>query len=207
MAKRRLSIVLEQGLGAVRLHRTRAADAFLLRTGLDETTCRMGCTHCCHYPVRISILEGIVLYRALQSKNLWDSNLKHALEKHSKRTFEVAPEVWLLAGIACPLLSEGQCTAYDARPFTCRMTLSTRDPDLCRSVYFNSGTFVEHRDESVAFEHVLRSASKNAQSRLLQEAVPISTAILLGRHVVECGVESEDLDRSLLNEITSGVVQ
>lgn len=207
MVKRRLTVVLEQGLAAVRLNRTRAAGALLLRIGLDETTCRMGCTHCCHYPVRISILEGIVLYRALQTKNLWNSDLKHALQEHSKRTFEVAPEVWLLAGIACPLLAEGQCTAYDARPFSCRMTFSTRDPDRCRSVYFGSGTFVDHRAESAAFEHVLRLAAKGAQSRLLQEAVPISTAILLGRHVVECGAESEDLDRSLLNEITSGVIQ
>lgn len=197
MAKRHLPVV-EQGLGALRISRTRATTALFHRIGLDAVTCRKGCDHCCHYPVRISTLEGILLYRELQRLQLWTGKLRSALERHSRQTYELAPEVWLLANIPCPLLAEHQCSAHAARPFVCRMTLSVGDPDLCKPAQFERGAFVTHPAESAAFTDEIQRASRNAQSRLLHHVVPISTAVLLGHHVAETTASLEDLDRGIL---------
>lgn len=201
MGKRHLPVVVEQGLGRLRINRTRATTSLFHRIGMDAVTCRKGCDHCCHYPVRVSIFEGILLYRELQRLQLWNGRLKQALERHSRQTYELAPEVWLLADIPCPLLAEHQCTAHGARPFVCRMTVSVGDPDLCRPAQFGRGSFVAHPDESSGYGVEVQSAARSAQSRLLHQQVPISTAVLLGHHVVENGVGVEDIDRVILSRL------
>jgi Fe-S-cluster containining protein len=201
MAKRRLPVVMEQGLAALKLERMHASEALLSRVGRGEVMCRKGCTHCCHYPVLISIFEGILLYRELQRLGLWNSDLRHALEQHSKKTLDLDATVWLLSSMPCPLLSENQCIAYEARPFFCRMTFSTHDPELCRSVYFSTETFVGHQYESMAFNSRVEAAGKNTRSRTLHRVLPISAAVLLGRHVVESDEELDDLDNSVISEL------
>lgn len=201
MSKRHLPVVVEQGLGTLRISRTRATTTLFHRIGMDAVTCRKGCDHCCHYPVRISILEGILLYRELQRLQLWNGKLKLALELHSKQTYELAPEVWLLANIACPLLVDHQCSAHGARPFVCRMTVSVGDPDLCKPAQFGRGSFVAHPGESAAYGIEVQSAARSAQSRLLHHSVPISTAVLLGHHVVESEVSLEDIDRGIASRL------
>ncbi len=200
MAKRHLPVV-EQGLGSIRISRTRAATALFHRIGLDAITCRKGCDHCCHYPVRISVLEGMLLYRELQRLQLWNGKLKNALERHSKQTYELTPEVWLLANIPCPLLTEHRCAAYAARPFACRMTVSVGDPDHCRPAQFERASLVPHDAEASTFNDAVQRASRNAQSRLLHHPVPVSTAVLLGQQVAEGEASLDDLDRGVLSRL------
>jgi Fe-S-cluster containining protein len=205
MARRHLPIVVEQGLATIRINRTRAATQLFYRIGMDAVTCRKGCNHCCYYPVRISIFEGVLLYRELQTNQLWNGSLKLALERHSKQTYELASEVWLMSNIPCPLLSDNRCTAYGARPFVCRMTVSVGDPDRCRPAQFSTDSFVQHSAEAAAFNDEVFWAARSAQSRLMHLPLPISTAVLLGRYVVESGVGIDDLDRSVVSEFEAMV--
>lgn len=197
---RRLPLVVEQGLASTRLARARLASDFSLAVGLDNTTCRKGCVHCCTYPVVISLWEGIALYQGLKASGLWKSQLKHDLEHHSKLTFGTAPEVWLLSSIPCPLLVDNLCSAYDQRPLRCRVTASTRNPDFCRSVYFNEGTFEDNSkplwDFAVVEEKAARSSRE--QVRGMAQRVPVSTAVLVGYEIVEERIRLEEVPASLL---------
>lgn len=197
---RRLPLVVERGLASTRLAKTQLSHALQVRVGHENITCRQGCNHCCHYPLTISLWEGLGLYQGLRREGLWRPSLKASLERHAALTFETAPEVWLMATIPCPLLDEGRCAAYQDRPFACRATLSTRDPDLCRGVYFGPGTFEDVSRERAAFEALEHQASRAArdQVRGLDQHVPISVAVLIGYQVMEDVIPLEDVPAALL---------
>lgn len=200
MTLRRLPLVVEQGVASTRLARAKLADSFSLRVGIENINCRKGCHHCCRYPVVISILEGISLYRALQRTGLWRSQLKADLEKHTSLTFGVAPEVWLMSDIACPLLVEGACSVYVDRPMQCRVTASTSDPDRCRSVYFGSDTFADNKPELAQFAAVEHREARSSRdhARGLDQRVPLSVAVLLGHLVVEGTIDFGEIPLTLL---------
>lgn len=196
----RLPIVVERGLASTRLANASLSSAFALKVGLDDTTCRKGCTHCCSYPLTISLWEGLSLYQALKARGLWRSSLKDELDRHSSLTFGTAPEVWMLAGIACPLLAGELCIAYEHRPFRCRVTVSRRDPDLCRPVHFGQGTFVDNQLEASDFEAVERQASRASREHVrgMEQRVPLSTAVLVGHQIAEGLITLEAVPVTLL---------
>lgn len=197
---RRLPLVVEQGLASTRLSKVRLADAIALRVGIENITCHKGCHHCCHYPLTISLWEGILVYRVLRRDGLWRPPLKAALERHARLTFGTAPEIWLMAGIPCPLLEDARCSVYASRPFRCRVTVSTRDPDLCRPVHFGPGTFEDVTPETTEFhnlEHRISRASRD-HVRGLHERVPLSVAILVGFKLVEELIDLDEIALTLL---------
>ena len=195
MTMRRLPLVIEQAQARIRSSRTSLTEGLRSKVGRDNVTCRKGCAHCCSYPIYISLLEGILLYRGLRNAGLWRSKLEKALESHSNLTSGLAPEVWLTADIACPLLDENRlCLAYDDRPFLCRATLSVGNPDDCRGVRFSETSFVPRQEEAIEFRKVVSSLKDQYDSRLLHHATPISTAVLLGRLIMEETSEADDLD-------------
>lgn len=195
---------MEQGLASCRLAKSRLAVSFAMKVGLENITCHKGCNHCCHYPVTISIWEGISLYRVLQQDGLWRSQLKTSLERHAHLTFGAAPEIWLMAAIPCPLLVDGLCSVYYSRPFRCRVTSSTKDPDMCRSVYFGPETFENTQRETAEFSEAERRASKASRDHVrgLDEHVPLSVAILLGCQIVEEEIQLEEIPLTLLKMLS-----
>lgn len=199
-ARRRLPLVVEQGLASTRLAKAALAEAFILKVGIDNTTCRKGCAHCCYYPLTLSLWEGITVYQGLKATGSWTSEIKQRLEHHSSLTFGTAPEVWLLSSIPCPLLEDNLCIAHDHRPFRCRVTASSRDPDLCRPVRFGPDTFEDNRWEDTEFRAVEAAAARDCRDyvRGLDERVPLSTAVLVGYGVVEETIPLDDVPRTLL---------
>ena len=201
---RRLPLTVEQGLASTRLAKTRLTEVIALRVGIENITCHKGCSHCCHYPVTISLWEGISLYRALRREGLWHPQLKSSLERHAGLTFGTAPEIWLMAGIPCPMLDGGRCSVYASRPFRCRATVSTRDPDRCRPVYFQPGTFEDVTPETTEFdslEHRVSRASRD-HARGLHERVPLSVAILMGYQLVEELIQLDEIALTLLRMLS-----
>lgn len=82
----------------------------LTKTAMQERAfdCKAGCNHCCHATnVDITPAEAFFLADYVQQQRL---------ETISPRTDTNA---------ACPLLKDGLCTAYEARPLSCRYILST----------------------------------------------------------------------------------
>lgn len=204
--RRRLPLVVEQGLASTRLAKAALSESFALKVGLDNTTCRKGCAHCCHYPVTISLWEGITVYQGLKAEGLWTSEFRQKCEKHSSLTFGTAPEIWLLASIGCPLLADNLCVSHAHRPLRCRMTASNRDPALCRPVHFNQSTFLDNRWEDTEFRAIEARAARDSRDHVrgMDERVPISTAVLMGHRVVEGIVPLEEVPIVLLRLLSGG---
>jgi len=205
-ARRRLPLVVERGLASTRLAKATLSETFALKVGLDSTTCRKGCSHCCSYPVAISLWEGLTLYEGLKADGLWTTDLRLELERHSRLTFGTAPEIWLMAAIPCPLLVSNLCTAHEHRPFRCRVTASSRDPALCRAVHFHALTFEDNQREDTEFREVEERAARASRQyvRGMSERVPLSTAVLIGHRVVEELITLEEIPLTLLRLLGGG---
>lgn len=91
----------------------------LLSPGFSEkVTCSNGCAHCCR-----------------QSTILIDEIDAEVLAANTGRKISSAsPTNRKWQGIACPFLNEvDQCSVYEIRPLTCRMSLSHDRPIKCKT--------------------------------------------------------------------------
>jgi Fe-S-cluster containining protein len=198
---RHLPLLLRKTVGAAQTERQIEAQEFESRVRKQgNVTCSAGCSHCCYYPVTISILEGISLYQWLREHHLWTTKLKEKCEQTKDQTWDLAPEVWLLAMIPCPLLTEeNRCLAYEARPFLCRTLFSREDPYLCHP-HRISGTPV-HRDVDVELFWSSEKAFLK-QHDLRHALLPISVAVLMGEKIVNGEIEIEEANSTLMKELT-----
>lgn len=98
--------------------------------------CRKGCSWCCHQPVFANSYELRYLARYIRgSFNEQEQEKVHllALGKNEKTT-ELTEKEILNYKQPCPLLKDGACTAYPARPLACRIYLSMK-VDSCYQFY------------------------------------------------------------------------
>lgn len=112
-------------------------DLFLQQAATEQPAhCKKGCSWCCHQAVFAHTHE----FRYL--KNWMFANMdaeqmegvrKKAETKH-KSTSGLSPEEKLLYKAPCPLLVNGACSAYAARPVACRIYLSM-DVKSCEHEY------------------------------------------------------------------------
>ena len=118
--------------GARAVHQTLAANDH------TRSACRSGCDHCCHFPVGVRFSEALLLAASISA----DAQLRATVQ----RAEEVSrPKSWQdLAGEPCPLLVDGHCARYDARPTPCR-ALRSFDADACQGAL--QGTHAVPRDE------------------------------------------------------------
>lgn len=194
-----LPVMVNRTLGEANASRLLDAESFEKRVRKNgNVTCSKGCAHCCHYPITISILEGITLYQWLREHQLWTSKLREKFEQASTETWDLAPEVWLLSMIPCPLLSEeNRCTAYEARPFLCRTMFSRTDPYLCHPHRIEGSTVP--REVDVELFWVSEKAFLRRHD-LRHVPLPISTAVLIGEKVVNGEVRLEEANGAVLQE-------
>lgn len=76
--------------------------------------CKGGCDSCCHATdVGLTPVEAFYLADHIRQNGLFNGNSKFEV---SPRENEMDP---------CPLLKDGWCTVYEARPLSCRYILST----------------------------------------------------------------------------------
>lgn len=204
MPKYHLPLLTERSISEAHANRLASAEAFEAKTlGIGGVSCSAGCSNCCHYPLSVSILDGISLYQWLVSHGHWNNKLKARLQEHKDQTWDLAPEVWSLAMIPCPLLSEkGLCSAYEARPFLCRTLFSRGDPHYCHPHRMGAGLAgILHREAEVdALWKAERQLLKRHQLR--QILLPLSTALLLGERVAKGDLEIEETHTILLEEHT-----
>ncbi|MGV8094607.1 MAG: YkgJ family cysteine cluster protein [Mangrovibacterium sp.] len=98
--------------------------------------CRKGCSWCCHQPVFANSYE--LKYFAAYIRNNFTRQEQEeiyqlASEKNNKVRLLNEKEV-LNYKHPCPLLKDGACTAYAARPLACRIYLSMK-VDSCYQFY------------------------------------------------------------------------
>jgi Fe-S-cluster containining protein len=204
--RRRLPMVVEESVGRVDVLRHDLSEKFdrNLRAELPKAratiSCIPGCAWCCHHPVSISILEGILLYRWLLRHGKWTTKLKVKLKVSADHQFGASYEVWLLSLIPCPLLDEKKrCLAYDARPLICRAYYSISDPYLCHPHHLGSDTQIIPRDTIVdpfhkQQEEILR------KHKLQLMTVPVGTALLMAEKIESGEADLDTFDSTVLQE-------
>jgi Fe-S-cluster containining protein len=193
----KLPVIQAQAIAGVRIEQAERARKY--QEGLQDTpVCRKGCDHCCYHPIRISVMEGTLLYWHLRNNGLWSGALKGRLEEHSKLTLNLSPAVWLLSKIPCPLLQDSQCVAYKARPFLCRTNYSTGDPDLCHPARLSVATPMPDRQEDLVDFYSVELAAHKGQGAPYWR-LPLSLAVLLGSRIGEGQVNLPGVEQAVLS--------
>lgn len=200
--KRRLPVLVEESISSIRALRTDLSVKFEahIRNTERHITCSSGCVSCCYHPVTISIAEGILLYRWLKAHNQWTTALRAKLQEVADRQYGTSYEVWLMALIPCPLLSEQKkCSAYAARPLICRSYYAVSDPHYCHPHRLGPNTRIVDRAPVIDPFHL-------EQERILRRhhiqflTMPIGAAVLMGSRVCNEEIDLGEIDRLLLEE-------
>ena len=114
-------------------------DMFLLRAASEQPVhCKKGCSWCCHQAVFAHTHEFRYLkqwmFVHLDAEQM-EKVRKQAATKH-RATSVMSTKERLLHKEPCPLLADGICSAYAARPVACRIYLSM-DVGSCRTEFTN----------------------------------------------------------------------
>ena len=99
--------------------------------------CKLGCEFCCHQPVFALDYEMDFLLEYL--KEYFDDETMAEISEKARQKEEKLGQLkdkeLLNAKHPCPLLGEGACMVYEARPMACRIYLSS-DVNTCKR-FFN----------------------------------------------------------------------
>ena len=98
----------------------------------NRSTCKRGCSYCCHLNVGIGKGEAKIL-----SKDLSHDQIQHlkkqrdVLTKLGKDNYEDFPHEVDWETSACVFLKNNECSVYEDRPMACRMYYVVTEPKLC----------------------------------------------------------------------------
>lgn len=197
--RRKLPSRVERAVMDIQAHKIALAEAFerAVRGAASEVKtavmCAPGCAHCCLYPVYMTVLEAVPLYTELRDRGRWTSSLRAKLAAHADSTLGLAPQVWILSLIPCPLLDKNRCMAHTARPLSCRATYSTSDPLRCHPHRMGGQPAILPKvgvlEELAAFENI---AFKALGARPV--GMPLSKALLGAEALCSGDLEIEALD-------------
>lgn len=99
--------------------------------------CKKGCSHCCYEPAYADqrqidhIVAGLTPEQIEEVKAKlpnWIAKSEELRTKHERP----GALAWRALHLACPLLKDGLCMAYDRRPMDCRIFFATGNPDDCK---------------------------------------------------------------------------
>lgn len=206
--KTRLPILTERSVAEARaayLDRAKDYEADLQAQLAEDgsyVSCHKGCSNCCYHPVFVTLLEGISLYQYLHENGLWTRTLKEKVKQTADQTHNLSVEVWILSLITCPLLDEKTllCTAYEARPFSCRVTFSVGDPKSCHPHMLGPGMLPKRE----AFESVTGLETEILRRHHLKHfRVPLAVGLLYGERIDRGELDLDDAHRALM-EVPNG---
>lgn len=116
---------------------------FRVKDGCNLTIpCQSGCYYCCSLPVVVTEQEaiGIFSFVVQMSGERWSERLQ-AVKNLGERARAARTQIGQAQdderrrlSIACPLLLDGRCSVYRARPLACRTYLAI-DVAACRKTY------------------------------------------------------------------------
>lgn len=202
MATRHLPVLTEVSLSEVKAARIQIAQDYDLqvRSRVSSLTCRPNCNNCCNHPTYISLLEGTLTYRALVKQGKWPT-YKPKLQEASKRTRGLAIEIWAMSDIPCPLLENGLCSIYEARPLSCRIAYSIGPAENCKPNRFDGG-FLPKAAMIDLFSRSETSILERHKAKLFR--LPLATATLWGELIDKGELGLEDSLEALLKDPSNG---
>lgn len=133
--------------------------------------CRRGCAFCCHAWVSAKAPEILLAKAAIPPRER--EAVRAAVEAAFAATGIADPSARAAMAAPCPMLRDGECRIYDARPATCRTAVSL-DAELCARA-FRPGAealdiptpdfhIVMRRSYSIALAGALKRAGYSAAS-------------------------------------------
>lgn len=110
-------------------------DEFAIKNS-KKIHCHKGCSWCCHQPVfalsyELDYLNSYISKHFGKQKQL---EIRKRAEEKKQKLQSLNKKDLLNSKIPCPLLENGTCTAYEARPMACRIYLST-DVNTCLNFF------------------------------------------------------------------------
>src|SRR5580658_5942714 len=123
--------------------------------------CRAGCTWCCYFTVDVRAVEVFRILDFVEQSFTPEEKARVYAEvrANSAALRKLSEGERVTRNIRCPLLNEGRCTVYEARPQSCRNYHATNvagcrqsyeqpenqdiDPDFAPGVYQAGGAHVE----------------------------------------------------------------
>lgn len=93
--------------------------------------CQAGCSWCCQMRVTLTVPEVARLTQRLHCNPRELEQLQGMVKAVDNLTHGLNDEERGALRVECPLLQDGKCTAYDARPLECR-GYNSRDANACR---------------------------------------------------------------------------
>jgi Fe-S-cluster containining protein len=198
MARHKLPLFTERTIAETKADQIDGAQQFASQLGV--VSCREGCSNCCHHAVHATIPEGILAYQALSGRGLWTPSLRRRLEDHASFTWDLAPEVWHLSNIPCPLLEKNRCIIYDARPFACRVTFATGDPAGCHPHRVNDPSSSVVPKLAALTSFVAKQTRLLKRHRLNTFMMSFSKTVLYGEKFATGAVDLESLGQLLAKD-------
>src|SRR4051794_33694102 len=98
----------------------------------ERLACRRGCAHCCHTFVSARAPEILFIKSVIPGRDR--EAIGAAVEDAYAVTGALGPGARGGLGRACPMLREGACLVYAARPMTCRMAVS-ESAEICARAF------------------------------------------------------------------------
>ena len=108
-------------------------------------SCKRSCSHCCRFHIVVSQAEVHALAQHIRREFSTEQleQLRHRVEqwhqwddsrpgRHAVASTEPPPDLATYEQ-RCPLLVDGECSAYPARPVACRAHFVSSDPRDCRA--------------------------------------------------------------------------
>lgn len=111
----------------------------IIQTRQVQLACKAGCSFCCHIKVDAHAHEVLYVADHLRKKST-PSEIENIVVKSRAHAATVQPmtlEQQMRSANPCPLLKDGQCIAYEARPISCRIHHSKK-VSVCEEL-FNGG--------------------------------------------------------------------
>jgi Fe-S-cluster containining protein len=89
--------------------------------------CRRGCSWCCHQPVLVMPAEMVLITAYIRENfdEVTTASILHRATEKDEKVRTLPAEKALQVKMACPLLQDGSCRIYPARPMACRIYLSS----------------------------------------------------------------------------------
>jgi Fe-S-cluster containining protein len=146
--------------------------------------CARGCAYCCHLKVIATPPEVIAITTRLRERLSREAlaAVRARVVETDRKTHGLSSGERARSRLACPLLVDGECVAYDVRPASCRVANSF-DPGACKRAFESDEEISIPQDaEPRSWADALRGAAASSafEAKLDPRMLELVAALKIG---------------------------